>query len=512
MKRMKRIGSLVLTAAVMVSTLQGVLAADIQVQPETDSAELAQTAAHTITGFPQAGEEIAQVAFTLGQDKAELIAAMPQTIAVSVDGTQETVDIPVTWECLGDYEGTDDFYYQFNPVWDESTYALADGLDALTDVPYVTASRGGTAAADGDEKLVTRAMSSNAYTIYSFLVKNIGYNTAAACGVLANIECESNFNPNATGDSGTSYGICQWHNSRWDSMKEWCGDNGYDWKTLTGQLNYLKKELSANNSSYLYNGKTINNKMKTFANTADGAYSAGDYWCRLYEVPANKETVGVARGNKARDTYWKELKDSSVSDDSDNTASDGKVYSIFKDVKKDAWYCSAIQYVYDKKVMTGTSKTTFEPNTSTNRATAATVLYKLSKADAKHFGVSSTNKSSFTDVPSGSWYSDAVKWAAGAGIVAGSSSKTFGPKDKVTREQFAVMLYNYAKKLSWNVSASTSLNSFSDGSSVHDWAKTAMKWAVAKDIMNGSGGKLTPRSALTRAQMASMVQKFARLA
>lgn len=84
-------------------------------------------------------------------------------------------------------------------------------------------------------------------------------------------------------------------------------------------LNYLKFELSQNNSNYLWNGKTIYNKIKGVANSAQGAYDAGYYWCYYYEVPANKKKVSVTRGNLAKNSYWPEYgksvaKPSSVSD------------------------------------------------------------------------------------------------------------------------------------------------------------------------------------------------------
>jgi hypothetical protein len=158
------------------------------------------------------------------------------------------------------------------------------------------------------------AVSENAKEIYHFLLYEMGLNSAAACGILANIRTESYFNPNALGDNGTSYGICQWHDTstgkgRYTSLKNWCEKNGYDYTTLDGQLHYLQYELSQNNSSVLYNGKTIYDKMLTFENTAEGAYNAGYYWCNTFEVPysnnpAKREAECQARGTLARDTYW----------------------------------------------------------------------------------------------------------------------------------------------------------------------------------------------------------------
>lgn len=510
MKRMKRIGSAVLAAVLLLSMSQAAVFAEDLQQANSEQEAQIQAAVHTITGFPKAGQKLAEVSFVLGQDQSELTAAMPKTISVYLDGAQSETEIPVSWVCMGDYEGTDDFYYQFNPQWDESEYTLAAGLDGLAGLPYVEAQRTSAAAEAGTA--VTRAANNNASVIYSFLTQNVGFNSAAACGILANIECESSFNPNLYGDNGTSYGICQWHAERLTSMQDWCSENGYDWKSLTGQLNYLKKELSANTSAYLYNGLKISNYMKSVENSASGSYDAGYYWCYYYEVPANKENVSVTRGNKAKNNYWPEYGSNSVTESSGQTSSGTQVYSVFSDVSKDSWYCAAVQYVYDRKIMCGTSSTKFEPNKTTDRATAVMVLYNLSKYDSGKFGLTASKSVSFSDVPSGKWYTDAVKWAAGTGIVSGYSNGKFGPNDSVTREQFAVMLYQYAQKLGWNVSASTSLSSYSDSGSISSWAKTAMQWAVAKKIMSGSNGALTPKATLTRAQAASMLQSFAELA
>ena len=83
------------------------------------------------------------------------------------------------------------------------------------------------------------AASANAKTIYEFCIKELKLNNAGACGVLANIEAESNFNPNLYGDGGDSYGICQWNLSRFDNLISFCNKNGYNWKTLNGQLYFL---------------------------------------------------------------------------------------------------------------------------------------------------------------------------------------------------------------------------------------------------------------------------------
>ncbi len=136
-------------------------------------------------------------------------------------------------------------------------------------------------------------------TIYNFLIDEMGLNSAAACGVLANIEKESDFNPNLYGDSGSSYGICQWHNGRFDNLKKFCNQNGYSWNTLEGQLYFLKYELETQKSTTGY----ILDKLDV-PNTAEGAYTAGYNWCYYFERPSNKVAKSEARGESARDKYW----------------------------------------------------------------------------------------------------------------------------------------------------------------------------------------------------------------
>lgn len=138
---------------------------------------------------------------------------------------------------------------------------------------------------------------SNEQIIYKFLTQEAGYNAAAACGVLANIKYESGFKPTSNGDSGTSYGICQWHLGRKTRLINWCSSNGYDYKTLEGQLYYLKYELK----TYY---PAVHNHLKSTANTAQGAYDAGYYFCYNFEAPASRATRSVTRGNYARDTLW----------------------------------------------------------------------------------------------------------------------------------------------------------------------------------------------------------------
>jgi len=178
-------------------------------------------------------------------------------------------------------------------------------------------------------ELMSVTGNANETIIFNFLKDNMGLNTAAACGILANIQNESSFLPTASGDGGTSYGICQWHNTRKTAMINWCKNNGYDYTSLTGQLNYLKYELSQNNANHLYNGKTIFNYISAVSNTADGAYDAGYYWCSKYEVPADTANVAAKRGTLAKNTYWVEYGSKEPTDNSYITERIQEIKNVF---------------------------------------------------------------------------------------------------------------------------------------------------------------------------------------
>ena len=145
--------------------------------------------------------------------------------------------------------------------------------------------------------LSVSAISENEAKVAEFLKNELKLNTAGMCGVLANIYWESGFDPHVVGDNGTSYGICQWHNSRWDNMKTFCNSNGYDWKELEGQLWFLKYELENSGAGILA-------YIKGVENTPQGAYDAGYYWCYNFERPADTQNMSVKRGNLAKNTYW----------------------------------------------------------------------------------------------------------------------------------------------------------------------------------------------------------------
>lgn len=254
---------------------------------------------HTITGVQDLAEEDRRIdiAYADKPSLEELVEVMPKTMNVYLDGGKEVYTVPVTWYCVTeDYEETEGHYYQFSPLFDETQYQLSADLDLLTEVPYISVF---LYAGDGISLLSSNSESSNTTIVFNYLVDELKMNSAAACGVLANIYYESGFDPHMEGDNNTSYGICQWHADRKTNLINYCKSNNLDYTTLEGQLAFLKYEL-VNSYSKIYN------YMLDEKNTADGAYDAGWYWCYNFEVPANRETVSVTRGNLAKNTYWEQ--------------------------------------------------------------------------------------------------------------------------------------------------------------------------------------------------------------
>ena len=116
--------------------------------------------------------------------------------------------------------------------------------------------------------------------------------------------------------------------------------------------------------------------------------------------------------------------------------------------------------------------------------------------------------SGFSDVAAGTWYTDAVAWAAENGIVNGVNDTEFAPGDDLTRQQLVTILYRYAESKGYDVSASADLSGYPDAGQVQDYAQPAMAWAVAEGIVEGMDGTLNPAGNASRAQIATILMRF----
>lgn len=170
----------------------------------------------------------------------------------------------------------------------------------------------------------------------------------------------------------------------------------------------------------------------------------------------------------------------------------------FTDVAKDAAYYNAVKYVYDNKLMAGTTDTTFEPEASLQRAMLAQILYN------KEGATDVATESAYTDVEIGRWYATACLWAADKDLMTGVSETEFAPKANLTVEQLVQILYNYAQYKGVDVTVATA----TDVATASDWAKDAMSWAVSLKLV---AADVDAKADATRAQVAEMLMLTADL-
>lgn len=186
----------------------------------------------------------------------------------------------------------------------------------------------------------------------------------------------------------------------------------------------------------------------------------------------------------------------------------------YTDVKRSDWFYNDVYWATITDTMSGTG-TAFEPNAPMTRAMLVTTLYnRASPTELDYKG------SRFQDVAKDQWYTAPIEWAASWGIVSGTGTgdftfdtptlETFSPTAPVTRQDAAVILYQYAQLLGGDTETTGyPLNRFPDGWDTSLYARNAMEWAVAQRVFNGSDGKLLPKEPLTRAQAAAVLHHFA---
>ena len=175
----------------------------------------------------------------------------------------------------------------------------------------------------------------------------------------------------------------------------------------------------------------------------------------------------------------------------------------FLDVNESDWFYDAVVYAYQNELMDGVGGNRFAPNSATTRAQLVTILYRMEGQPAV------SGDLPFTDVEAGTWYTNAVGWAAQNGIVNGVGDETFAPGNDLTREQLVTILYRYAESKGYDVSASADLAGYPDGEEIQAYAREAMAWAVAENIIQGmEDDTLKPAGNASRAQIATILMRF----
>ena len=180
--------------------------------------------------------------------------------------------------------------------------------------------------------------------------------------------------------------------------------------------------------------------------------------------------------------------------------------SDFSDVASGDWYASAVDFVTSRGLFSGVTENAFAPDMTLNRGMLVTVLYALEEPGKQ------TDKKKFDDVADHVWYAQGVAWAVDAGIVSGYGNGLFGPEEPITREQLALMLYQYAKTQGISTDAKAGMSGFRDQGAVSSWAEDAVAWAVDAGIISGRpDGTLDPSGTATRAEAAVMLRQLVTL-
>ena len=168
------------------------------------------------------------------------------------------------------------------------------------------------------------------------------------------------------------------------------------------------------------------------------------------------------------------------------------------------WAKDNMLFVVSRGLLSGTSATTFSPNTGMTRGMFVTALGRLAGVDPTDY-----QASMFTDVKEDAYYAPYVNWAAKTGVVSGTTDTTFAPDTNINREQMAVIMKNYAAKLGYTVPKTLEAVTFADNASISSWAKEAVKSMQQAGILAGkTNNRFDPAGTATRAEVATVLRRF----
>lgn len=175
----------------------------------------------------------------------------------------------------------------------------------------------------------------------------------------------------------------------------------------------------------------------------------------------------------------------------------------FTDVPEKHWARTAVNYLYQRDIVSGVSKTKFGATSKVTRGQAVTMIWRaVGSPEPK-------GKNTFTDVKSSDYYMKAVVWAEENGIVSGTGNKKFSPNANITREQLVAIMYKLAQFQGLDVSEKASLSSFKDAGKIAKYAQEAVKWALAAGLVSGyEDGTFRPQGNATRAEYAQILYKY----
>ena len=380
----------------------------------------------------------------------------------------------------------------------------------------------------------------NEQQIYDYLREDMQLNHAVSSAILANIERESRFDPEAIFhdvNGSISYGICQWNGKRFEALQAFCKENELDYTTLEGQLPFLQYELE-NDERDAYE------KIRYAPDTVDGTYIAAYNWAKYFER-CLQYWDGVdqfdMRGLLAEQYYWERSETEpavTVRFDADGGSCLRRVKRLhedtpigrlpipskegylfvgwfleeeaitetcvltenatltarwvkdpnaprethdrFKDVYVDEYYYDPICWAVEAGITSGTGEESFSPDKACTRAQIVTFLWRAAGSPAV-----SNVINHFADVSEEDYYYTAVHWAAEQGITAGTSPTSFSPDSLCTRAQAAMFLWNAAGRPEIE-GAVVPFGDVVPGAYYYD----AVCWAVEEGITVGVGNQL----------------------
>ena len=181
---------------------------------------------------------------------------------------------------------------------------------------------------------------------------------------------------------------------------------------------------------------------------------------------------------------------------------DNTMLNFFVDVPAGAYYYDAVLWAAEGGIVTGTDAVHFSPEASCTRAQLVTFLWRAAGSPVVNYAMN------FNDVDGGTYYAEAVRWAASLGIAGGYGDGRFGTNDFVTREQVAAMLYRFAKAQGMDTTqGGMAAREFADFESVSSYALEAVDWAVNAGVLKGDNNRLLPQDNCTRAQIVTMLYR-----
>ena len=433
-------------------------AAEEVTEPEEPAEEAEEAITGVITGFVPL--ETTEYYYEGDPDEGDLTLNLPETLRVYLDGGDQEVEIPVYWHAVEDFEDTDFYFYSMRPEWNDGL-VLSDSLSEVADVPWVTVYKqepentsieplvteeeavplyteaegsidpfGGEAEDTGDFSLkafatdtagdIVDSVTEDAYAgtaantaaVHKYLTGTMGLNTAAACGVMININAESAMSPinlqntyntrfglsdteytnavnrgkgsyktssgksqNFKTDSG-GYGLCQWTSSgRKTNLLNRAINSGKSIGDINMQLAHLSSELQ----SY----QSVLTTLKKVPNNAAGAYISASMFCLAFEIPANTVSTAASRGRNCLSNYWKTYSGQNVSASGTSFISlCGYSYPTAIKTGKGIDVTGYAVSNYNITSVTGTIKNSSGSAVYTKTLKPGTTAYKLSNLDS----------------------------------------------------------------------------------------------------------------------------------